>query len=451
MIIKEADKGSSIVIMDSEKYINTTLTLLQDNTYYEKINNYSQSKIKTKLSTLIQQFQQGLTQKETDYLTRFDCKTSNFYGLPKIHRSEAINEACNKSTSIVINIPHPRDLKMRPIVAGPSCEIHRFSNFIDVLLKLILQHIPSIIWDDLDFLNHLLNKTSKDSLLVSFDVINLYTSILHEYGIIAIQYWLEKFPNDILDRIGKEFIIEGIRFILQNNFFNFNENTYRQKSSTAMGTRVAPTFANLVMTYLEVQIYEHTRLKFGENFQKYLLTNWKCYLDDCFILWPHNIEQLTKFKNLINSINHSIQFTMEYNHQQLPFLDILIIKRDTEIEADVFFKPTDSKQYLLFSSCHPKHTKINIPFNLARRICTIASNSKTREKQLQELKTSILDRKYPVSLIKSGIEHAKMIRHPRVTENKKTLTHLKLYLAYQHTIQERRKHTTSSTKTCPSL
>ncbi|XP_036356694.1 uncharacterized protein LOC118762276 [Octopus sinensis] len=255
----------------------------------------------TKLSTLIQQ---GLTQKETDYLTRFDCKTSNFYGLPKIYKSEAINEACNKSTSTVINIPHLRDLKMRPIVASLSCETHRLCNFIDILFKPILQHILSFIQDDLDFLNHLPNKTSKDNLLVSFDVINLYTSIPHEYGIIAIQYWLEKFPNDIPDRIRKEFIIEGIRFILQNNFFNFNENTYRQKSGTAMGTRVAPTFANLVMAYLEVQISEHARLKFGENFQKYLLTNWKCYLDDCFILWLHNIEQLTEFKNLINSINH---------------------------------------------------------------------------------------------------------------------------------------------------
>ncbi|XP_052822662.1 transient receptor potential cation channel subfamily V member 5 [Octopus bimaculoides] len=135
------------------------------------------------------------------------------------------------------------------------------------------EKIPSFIRDDLDFLNHLPNKTSKDFFLVSFDVINLYTSIPHEYGLIAIQYWLEKFPHDIPDRIGKEFIIEEIKFILQNNFFNFNENTYRQKSGTAMGTRVAPTFANLVMAYLEVQIYEHTRLKFGDNFQKYLLTN----------------------------------------------------------------------------------------------------------------------------------------------------------------------------------
>ena len=53
---------------------------------------------------------------------------------------------------------------------------------------------------------------------------------------------------------------------------------------------------------------------------------------------------------------------MEYNDEQLPFLDILIIKKDTNIETDIHYKPTDSKQYLQFTSCHPKHTRTNIPF-----------------------------------------------------------------------------------------
>ncbi|XP_036362885.1 uncharacterized protein LOC115217645 [Octopus sinensis] len=83
----------------------------------------------TKLGIIFHQFQQDLTEKEKDYFSRFDCKTSNFCGLPKIHKSEAINKACSKSTSLVLNIPHPRDLKMRPIVAGPSCKIYRLKNF----------------------------------------------------------------------------------------------------------------------------------------------------------------------------------------------------------------------------------------------------------------------------------------------------------------------------------
>ena len=100
---------------------------------------------------------------------------------------------------------------------------------------------------------------------------------------------------------------------------------------------------------------------------------------------------------------------MEYNDEQLPFLDILIIKKDTNIETDIHYKPTDSKQYLQFTSCHPKHTRTNIPFNLARRICSIVSNFETRNKRLQELKQTLLERQYPTALIDNGIERANSI------------------------------------------
>ncbi|CAG2209848.1 unnamed protein product [Mytilus edulis] len=194
----------------------------------------------------------GLTDKECDYLTNFKCKSSNFYGLPKIHKSNVIRESCKNSKSECVNIPHPNDLKLRPIVAGPSCETHRLSNFLDILLKPILKHIPSFVRDDLDMLNHLPRTVCKDSIMVSFDVVNLYTTIPHEYGLTAIEFWLEKFPSEVPDRIEKKFIIEGIKFILQNNYFNFNGESYRQISGTAMGTKVAPTYANLWSSLMNV-------------------------------------------------------------------------------------------------------------------------------------------------------------------------------------------------------
>ncbi|CAG2243423.1 unnamed protein product [Mytilus edulis] len=208
--------------MDLNYYINIANNLLQDNTYYEKVKNYNQSKIKNKLIACIHLLRKGLTDKECDYLTNFKCKSSNFYGLPKIHKSNVIRESCKNSKSECVNIPHPNDLKLRPIVAGPSCETHRLSNFLDILLKPILKHIPSFVRDDLDMLNHLPRTVCKDSIMVSFDVVNLYTTIPHEYGLTAIEFWLEKFPSEVPDRIEKKFIIEGIKFILQNNYFNFN-------------------------------------------------------------------------------------------------------------------------------------------------------------------------------------------------------------------------------------
>ena len=79
--------------------------------------------------------QTELTKKEYDYLTNFEPKTSNFYGLPKIHKNKEINEACARSTSNYIELKPPNNLAFRPIVAGPTCETHRLSNFIDILFS----------------------------------------------------------------------------------------------------------------------------------------------------------------------------------------------------------------------------------------------------------------------------------------------------------------------------
>ncbi|CAC5406941.1 unnamed protein product [Mytilus coruscus] len=205
-------------------------------------------------------------------------------------------------------------------------------------------------------LNHLPNNVEENTIIVSFDVVSLYTNIPHKYGIEASIYWIEKYKPELPNRINKEIIFEGLRFILQKNYFMFDNQMYRQKSGTAMGTKVAPILLPSNGIPRDPDVSEITT-KFGHLVYKFLMENWKRYLDYCFILWNHSLDMLIEFKDLLNEINENIQFTMEYNSNQLPFLDILIIKNGTNIETDIFYKPTDSKQYLLFTSCHPKHTR----------------------------------------------------------------------------------------------
>ena len=111
---------------------------------------------------------------------------------------------------------------------------------------------------------------------------------------------------------------------------------------------------------------------------------------------------------------------MESHTQHIPFLDCTIIKNGTDIKTDVFYKPTDSKAYLLFSSCHPKHTKISIPFSLARRLRTIISDPKTLHLRMLELEEFLKKQNYPSSLIKGGIDKAnKLDRQKLLTNNDK--------------------------------
>ena len=94
-----------------------------------------------------------MTEKEHDYLQNFEVRPSQFYGLPKIHKSKSINEKCKNSTSSYVKVSNVNDLKLRPIVAGPSCLTHRFSNLIDILLRPSTKPVRNHLRESIDFLN----------------------------------------------------------------------------------------------------------------------------------------------------------------------------------------------------------------------------------------------------------------------------------------------------------
>ena len=50
--------------------------------------------------------------------------------------------------------------------------------------------------------------------------------------------------------------------------------------------------------------------------------------------------------------------------QKLNFLDVsVILNDDNTVETDIFYKPTNSHDYLNFYSHHPEHIKHDIPYN----------------------------------------------------------------------------------------
>ena len=154
-----------------------------------------------------------------------------------------------------------------------------------------------------------------------------------------------------------------INFILKNNMFYFNANYYSQRKGTAMGTKFAPVYATLVIGYLEEKHYTQVTDRFGQQFKEYFITYWKRFLDDCFMPWTRSEDDLIELHTILNNLHNDINFTIEYSCNHLPFLDVLVQKRGTKIETDVYYKQMDSKSYLTFLSCHPKHLKTSIPFS----------------------------------------------------------------------------------------
>ena len=83
IVIKEADKGGTTVIMNSTFYKQKLSEMLSEEENYMdlKIENKDGEVIK-KLEKLVRTHTQQLPDKEKNYITNFAWVTSNFYGLP---------------------------------------------------------------------------------------------------------------------------------------------------------------------------------------------------------------------------------------------------------------------------------------------------------------------------------------------------------------------------------
>ena len=206
-------------------------------------------------------------------------------------------------------------------------------------------------------------------------MVSLYTSISHDLGLQAINYWIVNYHTELPRPFTTDFILKAIALILKENIFQFNNKNFKQIQGTAMGTKMAPSYATLVMGYLEKQLYSRFLKIYGPSETEQFISTFKRFLDDCFLLWNKSNEALHELHELLNNLHPKIQFTMESNKHKLPFLDVLVLKENQLLHTDIFYKPTDTHQYLDYRSCHPKHTKQNIPYCLARRICSIVSKT----------------------------------------------------------------------------
>ena len=111
------------------------------------------------------------------------------------------------------------------------------------------------------------------------------------------------------------------------------------------------------MGFFELIYYHLCKDRFGEDLGNFVFENSSRFLDDCETLLVENKINPNDLLSILNSINPSIQFTMRYSKDAIPFLDILIKLNNDQIWMDIYYKPTDTHRRLPFSFNHPKHCK----------------------------------------------------------------------------------------------
>ncbi|CAJ0940699.1 unnamed protein product [Ranitomeya imitator] len=363
LIIKPADKGGAIVILDRSYYMDEIRNQLNDLDTYQPVSYNPSFSIAREIKELITHYR-GLgtiDEKLGHFLINPHPVIPVFYTLPKVHK-------------------HLTKPPGRPIVASTNSIFSPLAITLDKILSPLVPHIVSFLKDTTDFLTSLqgLGTLPRDCILVSMDVNSLYTSIRHVDGVEAVMLFLSQHTNFSIDQLN--FCKDLLTLILTKNIFLFEDQFYIQKRGTAMGSNTS-------------YVYPHPSFKLHVIY-------WKRFIDDIFFIWTGDDKTLLSFYKDLNEYVPGLTFSISHDSCSMNFLDTtVIIKEGRNIETDLYVKPTDKNSLLRYDSCHPKHVKKSLPKSQHIRIDRIVSNPDTRRTGHHDMNTKFQNRGYPHSIL----------------------------------------------------
>ena len=145
----------------------------------------------------------------------------------------------------------------RPVISNCGTPVEKASEFLDHHLKPVMQSSWSYSKDSRDFLRKIkqIRNLPENPILVTADVVGLYSSIPHELGLKTLEETLEKRESR---QISTNDLIKLAKFVLQNNYFEFKGEVKQQISGTAIGTKFAPPYACIFMDQVESEFLKTT-------------------------------------------------------------------------------------------------------------------------------------------------------------------------------------------------
>ena len=197
------------------------------------------------------------------------------------------------------------------------------------------------------------NFLGEDKLIFTIDITSLYTVIPKDEGLLALKHFFDL-------RTGKEPSSETLprlaELVLTLNCFSFADSYFKQINGVAMGTKMGPSYANLFVGYVEHKFFNQYNGPKPEPYRR--------YIDDCIGATSSSREDLNQFITAVNSFHPALKYTWEISDTSLAFLDIKVSIEGNDLCTSVYYKPTDSHSYLLYSSSHPSRQEFHSLFSV---------------------------------------------------------------------------------------
>ena len=293
IVIKKADKGGCIVVQDRSSYVSEGRAHLAGTSTYKPLDSDPTASIAKGIGEVVDSIKEaGYIDTHTHaYLHSTDkVRTQRMYFLKKLHKT-----------------PHG----IRPIVSGCSGPTERVSSFLDHIIKPLVPTILSYIKDSPHLISLLENTAiPQNAILANIDVSSLYTNIPQDGGTEAC---LDAIEAVEASHIPRNTLHQLFEIVLKCNAFIFDGQIYTQVQGTAMGTKMAPSYANLFMDRFERAFLAQ------EPIQPLI---WKRYIDDILCIWTGSRSELDDFLDRLNKAHRTLKFTWSISDEHIEFLDL---------------------------------------------------------------------------------------------------------------------------------
>ncbi|PNF38136.1 hypothetical protein B7P43_G14608 [Cryptotermes secundus] len=169
-------------------------------------------------------------------------------------------------------------------------------------------------------------------------------------------------------------IMSILRMILNQNYFQYNENFYKPRSGIAMGSPLSSTMAEIFL-----QDLEQNRIK--QLLEDEKITYYNRYVDDIFIIYNQTKITPQCLLEHFSGQHRNLQFTInEEVNNQIAYLDLNLFNKNGQIEMEIYRKSTTTDITINNKSCHPREQKLATYKNWIHRRLTLPLEEDAKNK-----------------------------------------------------------------------
>jgi hypothetical protein len=193
-------------------------------------------------------------------------------------------------------------------------------------------------------------KINEKHKLITYDIKDLYVNI-------PIEETLAVTKSMLLKNIGTQITQEVftlLRLNLTQDYFKFQNKMYQPDKGVSLGSPISSTIAELFLKHFEdihiKQILDTKNIIFYTS-----------YVDDILIIYDTKSIHPDHINTYINEIHTDLKLISTYeNNGCINVLDLLTIRKPSNLEIDIFRRPTTTDTTFKFFSNHPIEHKVAV-------------------------------------------------------------------------------------------